>query len=60
VAIWPEYKRGLTVLLDLISGGQIRLPKITTVGTLSAETVRSAHQLMEEKHTQGKLVMSIA
>lgn len=43
---WREYQRSLATLLGLISSDHIRLPKITNIGMLSAETVRDAHRLL--------------
>lgn len=62
MAIRPhgEYRNGLTRILELVSQNQIRLPKVENVGVLSGETVRLAHRLLEGKHVQGKLVMSVA
>jgi len=56
---WLEYGRNLRTILDLISRGRVRLPHIEEVGAFSTESVRAAHRLLEGKHVQGKLVMSV-
>lgn len=51
-----SYARDLDRIAALIASGALRLPKITEVGTLSADTVREAHRQLESGHTTGKLV----
>jgi alcohol dehydrogenase len=54
--LYPAYAKQLERLAKLIVAGRARLPQITTVGTLSAQTVRDAHRQLESGHTRGKLV----
>lgn len=56
---WFEYGKDLQTILELISRGRIRLPNIKDVGALSTDSVRAAHRLLEGRHMQGKLVMSV-
>lgn len=54
------YGSSLQNLFDKIAKGIISSLDINVVGTLSVETVRKAHQLMEHNQTNGKkLVMTI-
>jgi NADPH:quinone reductase-like Zn-dependent oxidoreductase len=55
-----SYARDLQRIADLIEAGSLRIPKTTEVGSLSAETVRIAHQMLEAGHTTGKLVATVA
>jgi NADPH:quinone reductase-like Zn-dependent oxidoreductase len=55
-----SYARDMRKIAALLEAGALRLPKITEVGTLSAETVRAAHQTLEGGHTMGKLVATVA
>jgi NADPH:quinone reductase-like Zn-dependent oxidoreductase len=59
LSAWLQYGKDLRKLLDLVSRGPVRLPHVEHIGTLSAESVRAAHGLLEGKHVQGKLVMSV-
>jgi NADPH:quinone reductase-like Zn-dependent oxidoreductase len=56
---WPVYGRQLAALTDLIEAGDIEPPAIAEVGSLSVETVRRAHAILERGHVQGKLVMLV-
>lgn len=53
------YARQLAELASLIDAKAIKLPKITIVGSLSADTVRKAHRMLEDRHTTGKLVATV-
>lgn len=39
--------------------GRLQPPQIRDLGGLSVATVRAAHQLLEDGHGQGKLVMTL-
>lgn len=52
------YKRILSDIATLFDLKRISAPPITVVGHLSAETVKSAHDLLENHSVQGKLVMT--
>jgi NADPH:quinone reductase len=56
---WPVYGRQLAALADLFEASEIEPPMITEVGSLSVETVRRAHTMLESGHVQGKLVMLV-
>ncbi len=56
---WDIYSRHLGHLTELVEKAEVRPPSITTLGNLSAETVRQAHQLLEAGRTKGKLVMRV-
>lgn len=53
------YAAQLSELAALIDAGAVKLPKITDIGTLSADTVRKAHAQLESGHTTGKLVARV-
>lgn len=54
--IYGDQLRELTAMID---GGQIRLPTITNLGSLSASIVREAHRRLEAGHTIGKLTATV-
>ncbi len=54
---WKAYKKELLYLKTLLEEGSLRMPTIQVVGDLSIETVKKAHQLLEEGHVKGKLIM---
>ena len=56
---WGWYARRLEDLGQWADAGVLRPPDIRNVGHLSVEAVRTAHQMLEEGHVQGKLVMSV-
>lgn len=56
---WGIYAEQLAVLAQLLEEGQLQPPQIREVGRLSVATVRTAHQLLEDGHVQGKLVMTM-
>jgi len=56
---WSVYERQLAALTNLIEAGDIQPPAISEVGSLSVETVRRAHAMLETGHIQGKLVMLV-
>jgi NADPH2:quinone reductase len=58
-ASWGIYAQQLAVLAQWLADGQLQPPQIHDLGGLSVATVRTAHQLLEEGHVQGKLVMTI-
>jgi NADPH:quinone reductase len=55
---WKRYREILDRLSALIESGALRLPRIRVLGNLSPEVVRLAHQLLDSRQVQGKLVMS--
>jgi NADPH2:quinone reductase len=57
-AVWRRYRDMLDRLAALFDGGALPAPPITSLGPLSVETVRQAHDLLERGGVQGKLVMS--
>jgi NADPH:quinone reductase len=56
---WAIYSHHLAHLSQLIESGAIHVPTVKTVGSLSVETVREAHRLLEEGRVKGKLAMRI-
>lgn len=57
---WTRYKVQLKHLAHLFEKEKLLLPQIHNVGKFSAETVQSAHTLLEKGHSPGKLVMNVA
>jgi NADPH:quinone reductase len=53
------YREQLRDIAGFIERGEVRLPMVTTLGPLSAATVREAHRRLESGHTIGKLVATI-
>jgi NADPH:quinone reductase len=58
-AEWGWYARRLEELARWTEAGVLRPPEIRNVGRLSVAAVRTAHQILEEGHVQGKLVMTV-
>ena len=56
---WSWYARRLDELARWTDAGVLRPPDIRNVGRLSVQAVRTAHELLEEGHVQGKLVMTV-
>jgi NADPH:quinone reductase-like Zn-dependent oxidoreductase len=59
-ASWSKYRDMLTDLARLFDRGDLRPLPVTRLGSLSVETVRRAHDLLERSGVQGKIVMSCA
>lgn len=53
------YRQRLGEIADMIDGGAVKLPTVTTLGPLSAATAREAHRRLESGHTIGKLVATV-
>jgi NADPH:quinone reductase len=58
-ASWGIYAQQLAVLAQWLENGQLQPPQVRDLGGLSVATVRTAHQLLEDGHVQGKLVMTL-
>ena len=56
---WSIYHKNLSHLTQLIEKGELKPPRITNLGPLSVETVKQAHDLLEEGHVKGKLVCTL-
>lgn len=54
------YKKHLEEITMLIEKGKLIIPAIENIGSLSVETVTKAHELLEEGHVKGKLVMRVS
>jgi NADPH:quinone reductase-like Zn-dependent oxidoreductase len=54
-----RYSRELEWVGSMLESGALRLPRISNVGELSADTVKKAHRLLEGGRTIGKLVASV-
>jgi hypothetical protein len=54
-----RYSRELEWVGSMLESGALRLPRISNVGELSADTVKKAHRLLEGARTIGKLVASV-
>jgi NADPH:quinone reductase len=53
------YRERLNDVAGFIERGEVRLPQVTTLGPLSAATVREAHRRLESGHIIGKLVATV-
>ncbi len=56
---WKVYARQLQHFCQLLENDSIQMPPVKIVGTLSVDTVKEAHRLLEEGKVKGKLVMTI-
>lgn len=55
---WRRYQTMLNAFSELFDGGALPAPPVTSVGSLSVEAVRQAHDQLERSAVQGKLVMA--
>jgi NADPH:quinone reductase len=55
---WQIYRRHMGLISQMIESGQVR-PIVQNIGPLSAKTVQKAHELLEEGHVKGKLIMKV-
>jgi NADPH2:quinone reductase len=55
---WRRYQAMLNEFTRLFDSGALPAPPVNSVGTLSVEAVRQAHDLLERSAVQGKLVMA--
>ncbi len=55
---WRRYQALLGEFARLFDDGALPAPPVTSVGSLSVEAVRQAHDLLERSAVQGKLVMT--
>ena len=57
---WGIYSKSLAHITKLIEAGQVKVPSYEVVGELSAQTVETAHALLESRRGRGKLVMQVS
>ena len=55
---WKKYKLILNYISALFDTNVIFKPPITILGSLSVDTVKKAHELLENNSVQGKLIMT--
>lgn len=55
---WKTYQHILDHIANLFEGKKLNKPPITIVGPLSVDTVKKAHELLENNLVQGKLIMA--
>ena len=55
---WKTYQHILNHIANLYESRRLNNPPITIVGDLSVDTVKKAHQLLENNLVQGKLIMA--
>nr|MBC8246889.1 zinc-binding dehydrogenase [Deltaproteobacteria bacterium] len=56
---WAIYGDMMSDIVRLVEAGELKLPDITDLGSLSAETIREAHMLLETGKSKGKLALSV-
>ncbi len=56
---WSVYGDVMSDIVRLIEAGELKLPEITHLGSLSEETIREAHMLLETGQAKGKLALSV-
>ncbi len=56
---WAAYGGMMSDIVRLVETGKIDLPEITDLGSLSAETIREAHMLLETGKSKGKLALTV-
>lgn len=57
---WNIYRQHLTHIARLIEKGELKILEPEVIGPLAAESVKSAHQKMDQGHAKGKLVMKVS
>ncbi len=55
---WKTYQRILNHISELFDSNAVSKPPITILGSLSIDTVKKAHELLENNLVQGKLIMT--
>lgn len=55
---WKTYQHILNHIANLFESKKLNNPPITIVGALSVDTVKKAHELLENNLVQGKLIMA--
>jgi len=55
---WKTYQHILDHIANLFESKKLNKPPITIVGALSVDTVKKAHELLENNLVQGKLIMA--
>ena len=55
---WKNYQHILNHISELFNSKAINKPPITILGSLSVDTVKKAHRLLENNSAQGKLIMT--
>lgn len=55
---WKKYQEILNHISIFFNNNPKRKPQITILGSLSVETVKKAHELLENTSVQGKLIMT--
>ncbi|MBF8263419.1 MAG: putative oxidoreductase, Zn-binding protein [Parachlamydiales bacterium] len=58
-ATWTVYQKQLKLIAELLEKKSLLPPHTTIVGSLSADTVQKAHDLLHAGRVKGKLVMSV-
>ena len=55
---WKIYKHILNYTSELFDSDALTKPPITILGSLSVDTVKKAHEMLENNSVQGKLIMT--
>jgi len=55
---WKNYQHILNHISELFDSNSLSKPPITILGSLSVDTVKKAHELLENNSVQGKLIMT--
>jgi NADPH:quinone reductase-like Zn-dependent oxidoreductase len=55
---WKIYRHILNDISELFDSNEIIKPPITILGSLSVDTVKKAHEFLENNSVQGKLIMT--
>lgn len=56
--LWKNYQHILNEISELFDSNSISKPHITNLGSLSVDTVKKAHYMLENNLVQGKLIMT--
>lgn len=56
---WQVYPRHFEQIERLLESKKLKPPFTQVVGAFSVETIRQAHEQLDQRHTHGKLVMTV-
>ena len=56
---FAQFKKNLLHIREWLETGALKPPQVTEVGPLNAQNVGRAHLMLEDGHTQGKLVLPV-
>lgn len=56
---WGVYRDAIETIRNWLDSGTISPPMVSNLGPMTAESISRAHTMLEEGHTQGKLILTV-